>query len=78
MANKQHIDIKLENGDDFDIPIEGSLGLLALGSVGIEAWRTKRKEAGFNVVKNKKEIVAEWEKRKEITKTEDSENSTNG
>lgn len=26
----------------YDIPIEGSLGLLALGAQGIEAWRQKR------------------------------------
>lgn len=28
----------------FEIPPDGSLGLLALGHVGIKAWRTKREE----------------------------------
>jgi len=28
----------------FEVPAEGSLGLLALGHVGLEAWRKKRKE----------------------------------
>ena len=28
----------------YDIPIEGSLGLLALGAVGLTAWRKKREE----------------------------------
>lgn len=30
----------------FDIPVKGSLGLLALGAVGIKAWRKVRREAG--------------------------------
>ena len=29
-----------------DIPPEDMLGLLALGAVGIKAWRQARKEAG--------------------------------
>jgi len=28
----------------FEIPIEGSLGILALGAVGIKAWRKMKKE----------------------------------
>ena len=28
----------------FEIPAEGSLGLLALGAIGIKAWRKKRDE----------------------------------
>ncbi len=28
----------------FDIPVEGSLGLLALGAVGIIAWKKKKLE----------------------------------
>ena len=28
-------------GEAYDIPVEGSLGLLALGYVGLEAWRNK-------------------------------------
>ena len=28
----------------FEVPVEGSLGLLALGAVGLIAWRKKREE----------------------------------
>lgn len=33
-----------KEGTNFEIPLEGSLGLLALGAVGIKAWFQKRKE----------------------------------
>ena len=33
-----------ESGEPFDIPADGSLGLLALGYVGVMLWREKRKE----------------------------------
>ena len=33
-------------GTPYDVPPEGSLGLLALGAVGLRAWRAKRQEAG--------------------------------
>lgn len=29
---------------DFEIPIGGSLGLLALGHIGLQLWRNKRKD----------------------------------
>ncbi len=32
-----------ENGQSFPIPVSGSLGLLALGDLGIQAWRLKIK-----------------------------------
>ncbi len=31
-------------GDVYEIPPEGSLGLLALGAVGLKLWRQKRDE----------------------------------
>lgn len=34
-----------------EIPSEGALGLLALGAVGIKAWRKKREEDA-NKIKN--------------------------
>ena len=37
-----------EKGQKFDVPVEGSLGLLALGAVGLAAWRKKRKEVKIN------------------------------
>lgn len=33
-------------GDVYEVPAAGSLGLLALGAVGLKAWREKRDEAG--------------------------------
>lgn len=32
-------------GDEYQIPVEGSLGLFALGYRGVTAWRKVRKEA---------------------------------
>jgi hypothetical protein len=36
--------INKETGKEFEIPVEGSLGLLALGAVGLKAWRMKKSE----------------------------------
>lgn len=46
-SNKKNpeIEIKTTGGEKFDVPIEGSLGLLALGYIGLIAWRKKRREA---------------------------------
>lgn len=33
---------------NYEITVEGSLGLLALGAAGIRAWRKKREEAKQN------------------------------
>ncbi len=33
-----------KDGEPFDIPIEGSLGVLALGDLGLIAWRQKRRQ----------------------------------
>lgn len=35
-------------GTEYEVPVEGSLALLALGARGIEAWRAKRAEAEKN------------------------------
>lgn len=39
------IEVKTKTGENYDVPVEGSLGLLALGYKGLIAWRKKRKEA---------------------------------
>lgn len=36
------LEIKTETGEIYDIPEEGSLGLLALGYAGLMVWREKR------------------------------------
>jgi len=52
--NKKDDVIFLENGDVFDVPEEGSLGLLALGARGIIAWRNKREEVKYMQQEKKK------------------------
>lgn len=34
----------LLNGKPFEVPPGGSLGILALGSVGVKAWKKAKKE----------------------------------
>ncbi len=38
----QELDLRLPNGEPFEIPVQGSLGLLALGDIGLMAWRQKK------------------------------------
>ena len=40
-ANVDHI-LQTEDGQPYEIPLEGSLGLLAHGYVGLMAWRQKK------------------------------------
>lgn len=42
-------------GDTYEIPVEGSLGLLALGHIGLKLWREKRAEY-FAQIKNKSTV----------------------
>lgn len=44
--NKQDSDpvLRTETGEAYDIPVGGSLGLLALGYSGLMLWRQKRAE----------------------------------
>lgn len=46
MDNKNNLNNsnQKKSKENFDIPVEGSLGLLALGAVGLKAWRKKRDE----------------------------------
>ena len=43
-----------KNLNSIEIPVEGSLGLLAYGAQGIKAWRKKRKEVADQKNKNSK------------------------
>jgi hypothetical protein len=49
---------KPKEGDEYQIPVEGSLGLLALGYRGVQAWRKVRKEA-FQNEKSKQSKLSE-------------------
>ena len=59
-------DKKVMNLDN--VPVDGSLGLLAVGYKGIMAWRDARKNAGIDIVeirtKEYEERKAEMEKKK--------------
>lgn len=61
---------KIKNINDLksDVPVDGSLGLLAIGYRGVMAWRTARQEAGINIVEDRRkeyeERKAEFDKKK--------------
>ena len=67
--------------EENQIPVDGSLGLLAVGYRGIMAWRDARKTAGIDIIeirrkeyeereKQLKEKKAEFEKKKAEIKAE--------
>ena len=37
-----------EDGTPYEVPVEGSLGLLALGYAGLILWREARKEQAYD------------------------------
>lgn len=43
MAKEKHRE-KATKGAVYDIPVKGSLGLLAVGDRGLRAWREKRNQ----------------------------------
>jgi hypothetical protein len=56
MSTEKKEPTKKENTDlpkTYEIPVEGSLGLLALGAAGIRAWRKKREEVKQSEEKKK-------------------------
>lgn len=61
-------DLKNNNGKDFEVPVDGSLGLLAVGYKGIMAWRETRKNAGIDIIairkKEHEQQLEEFEKKK--------------
>lgn len=50
----------------FEIPAEGSLGLLALGAAGLFAWRKARRESGFDEKLIEQSKQSEIETKKKI------------
>ena len=55
MEPKKNFDIKIQdtNKMTYQIPLQGSLGLLALGDVGLMTWRKAKFEA-YQTAKNRK------------------------
>jgi|SaaInl4_200m_RNA_FD_contig_21_429611_length_315_multi_15_in_0_out_0_1 hypothetical protein len=58
VAFQQQADVPkaIEPGTGYEIPVEGSLGLLALGAVGLLVWRQVRAAAG---AKAQEELAAQ-------------------
>lgn len=59
--NKRKITITTKDGKPFAVPPEGSLGLLALGHIGVIAWRQAREAARKESKKNESEKPKEKE-----------------
>lgn len=59
----------------FEIPPEGSLGLLALGAVGLRAWRKVRSESDYELklIERSKEMELEMQKKMEAMKLKQEE-----
>ncbi len=53
-----------KDGKKFDIPAEGSLGLLALGAAGVQLWRKKQREVNYKNP-NENVIIEKKDKKKE-------------
>lgn len=58
MDEKQHKlflkNFKTKEGKSIEVPVEGALGLLSLGDIGLVAWRLKRQQSEeHNMLDNK-------------------------
>ena len=45
LPSMDQIQLTTKDGEPIDIPIGGAIGLLALGDIGLIAWRQKRQQA---------------------------------
>lgn len=45
-------DFKTRDGQKIEVPVEGALGLLALGDIGLYAWRLKKNSKENNNIVN--------------------------
>jgi hypothetical protein len=70
---RNELKILTKEGKEFEAPVEGSLGLLALGAVGIQAWRKKQREHNY---KNPNENVIVEKKEEDKKKKDDDEQKT--
>ena len=66
--------IKNKKAKEYEIPLEGSLGLLALGYRGLVAWREKREKEGY---KTTNQILVSKKKKKKKVKKENNNNEDN-
>ena len=47
------LNFKTKSGETFEVPVQGSLGLLALGDIGLLAWRQKKMQVFQEMQKQK-------------------------
>ncbi|NQY67225.1 MAG: hypothetical protein HRT72_05830 [Flavobacteriales bacterium] len=47
ITSSKDFNLTTRDGKPIEVPHEGSMGILALGHVGLFAWRAKRKELGI-------------------------------
>ncbi|MBA3647666.1 MAG: hypothetical protein H0W62_03805 [Chitinophagales bacterium] len=69
------MDNKTQELKQFEIPPEGSLGLLALGAVGLRAWRQVRSKSDYEqkLIDRSKEMEKEMQKKMEERKVKQEE-----
>ena len=48
--------LQTADGQPFNIPADGAIGLLALGDIGIIAWRQKRQQLKAEGIERQKQI----------------------
>ncbi len=70
---RNELKIHTKDGTEFEVPVEGSLGLLALGAFGIQTWRKKQREMNY---KNPNENVIVEKKEEDKKKKDDNEQKT--
>ncbi|MEZ4828699.1 MAG: hypothetical protein R3C61_20805 [Bacteroidia bacterium] len=49
-ADDLQLFLNAESGQHFPVPVEGSLGLLAMGYIGLMAWREVRQQYSKKVI----------------------------
>ena len=52
-SKKPVVNITTEDGEKYNIPVEGSLGLLAAGYKGLLAWREVKKQHMMKVMEKR-------------------------
>jgi hypothetical protein len=58
LPDQAQIQLTTADGQPIDIPIGGAIGLLALGDIGLIAWRQKRQQAKVELALRTQEHLA--------------------
>ncbi len=71
---QQQFELRMPDGQPLDIPIDGAIGLLALGDVGIIAWRQKIRAVKTELALRTQSNLAQYQSETAtITTTEQNE-----